>query len=724
MAEQFVYGGRFEIDISNAKNALGDARRMLRVTNNEFNETTAGLDKTANATDILEAKTKKLTDQIKIQEQVVGALKSDWERMKDEYGENSKEAQNAYLEYSKWNTQLKNNKKQLKDTKQELEDLTNATEENETATKGAEKSTGGFTNALGGLAKGVAGAVVGVVGLAGAFLGLAESTLEYRTQMAKLETAFNDANFSAKDATNTYTKLYGVLADEGKATEASQQLAELAQTEQDLEQWTDILTGAYAKFGDSLPVESLAEASNETAKTGQITGALADALNWAGASEEEFQRQLDACNTESERAQLIQNTLNGLYKDASDAYKTNAKDIIEANEATANWNNALAEVGAVAQPLATIIKGIGTSILVYVLPFVKELSQGLQMLFSGEIQAGLTSIGGTLSTIGNSLTELLTNIITKVTEFIPVLLPKIAEILLAIINKVVEFIPVLLETASNLLNSIVEAIPPTINKLLQELPKIIDNILTTIGTWIPKIFELAGNLFNKLVDALPGVIQNLVKALPQVIESIINFFVNNYPTIYQSALNLLRNIIKALPKIVVELVKGIADLVLSIGKTLISNAPEILTAGKKMFNSLLEAIPGIGVDLIKGLWEGIKSMGSWIGGKLEGFTDGVLDDIKNFFGIQSPSTETEDMGENLDYGLIKGIKKRAGEVKKAWKQELNLGEMKASLTATGGQYATGGKVVNITQNITSAEPLNDLEIYRRTKSVALIARGV
>ncbi len=724
MAEQNVFGGRFEIDISNAKNALSDARRMLRVTNAEYNDQTASLDKTADATDILEAKTKKLTDQIKIQEQVVDKLKDDWQKMAEEYGDNSKEAQNAYLEYAKWNTQLQNNRKLLTQTKNELEDLNNGTATSTKNVKDTSAEMGGFGKVLGGVAKGVAGAVVAVAGLATSFLGLAESTREYRAQMAQLETAFNDANFSAKDATKTYTTLYGVLADEGKATEASQQLAELAQTEQDLNEWTDILTGAYAKFGDSLPVESLAEASNETAKTGQITGALADALNWAGASEADFQAKLDGLNTESERAQLIQETLNGLYKEASDEYKQNAKDIIEANEATATWQNTLAEFGAVAEPIATLLKNMGSSILTALLPYVKELAESLKQLFSGEVVDGLTSMGEVIGSLATKAGEFLEMLLNKIAEFIPVLLPKIAEMLVAIANKMVEFIPVLLETAQTLLNAIVDAIPPTINKLLQALPTIIENLLSAISEWLPRLFELAGQLFNKIVEAIPGVIQNLVQNLPKIINSILNFLIDSAPKLYEGALNLLRNIVKALPTIIAELVKGVANLVINIGSTLIKKAPEILKAGKKMFGSLLEAIPGIGEDLIKGLWEGIKNMASWIGEKISGFADGVLEDLKNFFGIHSPSTETEEMGENLDYGLIKGVQNKAGEIKKAWQNAINLGDVKANLTTNSGNIAGGGRNITITQNFTSPKPIDELEVYRRSKSIALIARGV
>ena len=101
-----------------------------------------------------------------------------------------------------------------------------------------------------------------------------------------------------------------------------------------------------------------------------------------------------------------------------------------------------------------------------------------------------------------------------------------------------------------------------------------------------------------------------------------------------------------------------------------------------------------------------------------------LEDLKNFFGIHSPSTETEEMGENLDYGLIKGVKNKAGEIKKAWQSAINLGDVKANLTTNSGNIAGGGRNITITQNFTSPKPIDELEVYRRSKSIALIARGV
>ena len=121
----------------------------------------------------------------------------------------------------------------------------------------------------------VAGAAV--AGAAAALLALSASTMEYRTAQAKLNAAFETAGSSAEQAKTTYNDLYRVLGDGDVAVEAANHLAKLTTNQQDLSEWTNICQGVYATFGDSLPIEGLAEAANETAKTGALTGSLADA---------------------------------------------------------------------------------------------------------------------------------------------------------------------------------------------------------------------------------------------------------------------------------------------------------------------------------------------------------------------------------------------------------------------------------------------------------------
>lgn len=192
--------------------------------------------------------------------------------------------------------------------------------------------------------------------LGGAWVAAIEGSREYRTEMGKLDTAFITNGHSSEAAKRTYQELQSVLGDTDVSVEAANHLAVMTDNEKDLQTWTNICTGVFATFGDSLPIESLAESSNEVAKSGVLTGGLVDALVWAGISEEEFQAKLDSCTTEQERQNLIMNTLNGTYKNASAQYKETNKDVMAANKAQEKLTGAFAELGRVGEPILTAIK--------------------------------------------------------------------------------------------------------------------------------------------------------------------------------------------------------------------------------------------------------------------------------------------------------------------------------------------------------------------------------
>lgn len=127
-----------------------------------------------------------------------------------------------------------------------------------------------------------------VSGLAAAFVALDGATEEYRVAQGKLNAGFQTARFSADVARKSYRNFYAILGDTDTATEASQLLANMVKSEQGVAKWARIAAGVHGTFGDSLPIEGLVESSNETARTGQITGVFADAINWATAENEHF----------------------------------------------------------------------------------------------------------------------------------------------------------------------------------------------------------------------------------------------------------------------------------------------------------------------------------------------------------------------------------------------------------------------------------------------------
>ena len=242
-----------------------------------------------------------------------------------------------------------------------------------------------------------AGAAAGVAALAG----VAAATEEYRQNQAKLITAFESAGGSAKDAASTYNDLYRVLGDGGQATEAAAHLAKLTTEEKALSQWTTICQGVYATFGDSLPIEGLTEAANETAKVGQVTGGLADALNWAGISEDAFNEKLAACNNEAEREKLIRETLIGVYDEAAAKYEENAAATLAQNEAQAKLEANLAKVGAAMAPVLTAFTSFGGEVLGALTPHLQTLAEALLPA----LQSGLEAAAAVIETIAGFIAE-------------------------------------------------------------------------------------------------------------------------------------------------------------------------------------------------------------------------------------------------------------------------------------------------------------------------------
>lgn len=260
---------------------------------------------------------------------------------------------------------------------------------------------------IGNVAKTVA-VGIGTAGLAmgGAFVAAVEGTREYRAEMGLLESAFLTAGHTSDEAKNTYSELNAILGDSGQAVEASQHLAKLVDNEKDLSTWTDICAGIYSTFGESIPLESLTESANETAKSGELTGALVDSLVWAGHSEEEFQKKLDACTTEQERQKLIMDTLNGTYKDASVQYQETNKDILESRKAQERLTDAMAEVGRVGEPIMTAIKNAVASMAENAVPVIESMVNGFRDMVTwvkenqNTVQAWIGVVLGAITTIG------------------------------------------------------------------------------------------------------------------------------------------------------------------------------------------------------------------------------------------------------------------------------------------------------------------------------------
>ena len=149
------------------------------------------------------------------------------------------------------------------------------------------------------------------------------------------------------------------------------------------------------------------------------------------------------------------------------------------------------------------------------------------------------------------------------------------------------------------------------------------------------------NLMGNVVDAFRATVKNIVPVLKSITGNIKEMLPEIKTTIHELTPELVDIIVELAPPILEATFALIKELALSLGDAMKENWPAIKDAG---------------IQLVKGLWEGIKDMGSWIKDKLAEFAGGVLDNIKGFFGIHSPSTVMKDqIGKNLALGIGEGF---------------------------------------------------------------------
>lgn len=392
----------FEANIDQFNAATQKLTKDIGGINKQFQNSVAHLDKWSDSQEGLKAKTDQLSKTLKVQQKALDDSKKRFAELCDQGKENSKEAEQlaskilqqdtaikrTQKDLDKYNNELKELKDAGVDSKKALDELNKEAEESKQAFKDAgETLKNGFLIGVGGIAAACIGAVKGLSSIV-------ENTQELRLEQGRVQTAFEQAGHSADTAKKIYNDFNAVLGDTAKTTEAMQHMAQLADTEEELNTLVKAGTGIFATYGNSLPIESLMEAANEVGRTGVLTGALTDAINWAGKSEEEFQAKLDKCNTEQERQSLIISTLNELYGEAGDAYAETNKDVIAATKAQNDYNNKMAEIAEKVQPALTEFK----------LTFVNALTQIMDKFSEADIE-------NLIGNIANVINQLVTNVL-------------------------------------------------------------------------------------------------------------------------------------------------------------------------------------------------------------------------------------------------------------------------------------------------------------------------
>ena len=370
------------------------------------------------------------------------------------------------------------------------------------------------------------------------------------------------------------------------------------------------------------------------------------------------------------------------------------------------WSTAIVLIGKMAEGMAAgapqVVQAISTTIT-DILECLVDWGPDLLQAGVDILMALVDGIVSALPTLIYQISMLLLEVCEALRTNLPAITQAAIDIAMALINGLAESAPLLLEAAVQLLMTIIEAIPVVIEQLLAVLPELITTICGFLTENIPLIVDAAIQLLMGIIEAIPTIIQAIVDNLPLIITSLVDGLTGALPQIVQAAITLLMGIIQAIPDIIVAIAENLPQIITAIASGLAQAIPQIFTAAKDLLWQLILAVPDIVVgigqaipDIIAGIVNGlIGGIGAVKDAALE-LGSGILNGIKSFFGINSPSTVMAEQGDYLVQGLINGLAEMPDQMMQTLDAALN------NLTAWGQQMLSG--IQNTVQNmVNSAE---------------------
>lgn len=620
-------------DATGLNKAISSVTKESKATQKELSQVNKLLKMDPDNVVLLQQKQEILNQSIDKTEEAVSALRDAKDRADEEMANGTEVNEKAYRELER---RIIENEQKLASVRQEagqvaaklnqidgdeLREVEQSAEDAGDALDDAGKEAADFgdilsANMIADAAKGIVSSIKSVV----------EETKEYRKIMGTLETSSQAAGYSAEETGEAYNRLFGVLADEQSAATTLANLQALGLSQSDLLDLIDNTIGGWAKYGDSIPIDGLAEAINETVRAGQVTGTFADIINW-GAKEGEtygvklreateaneewnqsvedcetaedfFNLALSECSSEAERLDLIMQAMsNQGLADMADAWKSNNADIVQANEAQAEYSAMLGELGEKAAPVMNSIQE-GINIL---LGTLLELTEDIDMeAFAGTVSKVFEVISQLISFVLEN-SDLIITVLSGIGGGLAALeLVSFAQTLMSVFSGVTTLttaFPALGSAIGVLTNPIflVVAAVVALVALIATKGDEIQAIIQKVDDYLQNVFatdwsQIFGPVLGEQLNAFCAIVKSVWDSIKQIFDGLIDFIRGVFTGDWERAWNGIVGIFDGLFSGLVAIAKWPINAVIGLLNSAIG--------GVNMLIGGLNKIPGVNIGTI------------------------------------------------------------------------------------------------------------------------------
>lgn len=277
-------------------------------------------------------------------------------------------------------------------------------------------------------------------------------------------------------------------------------------------------------------------------------------------------------------------------------------------------------------------------------------------------------------------------VLDAILSILPTVIPTIATLIPEVASTLLSQLPRLIQVGVQVILQLVQGISQALPSLLRQLPSIISEVSQTLIRLLPEIIQTGIMLLMALIEGLTDALPMLIQEIPVIIETLCDTLLDPQMLrmIIEGGMQLLMALIEGLADAVPALIEYAPTLVQTLINVVTENLPGILQLGKDLLNKFIEGcqivfgalrakaseiyeivrskiaeLPGkmieIGQNLVQGLWNGISNMTDWVISKIQGFGENVLQGLRDFFGIASPSKVFAEMGGYMAQGLGLGF---------------------------------------------------------------------
>ena len=327
-----------------------------------------------------------------------------------------------------------------------------------------------------------------------------------------------------------------------------------------------------------------------------MVGTLADALNWVGISEDEFNAQLAELSTEAERNQLIMETLSTAYDEAAASFEKNNETVIKARENQAMLDESLAKVGE-------SVQNIKNTLLSEFLPSLTTLADIVANVLTNHFDELITVVTASVAAFAALRTSLaLTSLISALTASF------------AAFRKANEGATV----AQWLLNAAMNANPFV--------------LIATLVAGVVAALVTLWNTNDDFKEAVIGAWETIKETAVSVWEKIVEFFTVDIPAAFNTVLDFVENNWQSLLLFLVNPIAGALKMLYDLNPEFKEWVDNVWTDLKEGFGKIIDGAVNWGKDLLDNFIGGIKQ--KW--NDLKGAVSDTAQTIKDFLGFSEP----------------------------------------------------------------------------------------